>query len=162
MANMNDVFEIQEVGSRIGMELRDGKVSAVGSTPRIRRLNEQLHASRPNLEMQRTRVFTDYYKNHESESNLKKRYNALARVYETLPVNIVEGERLLGWAGSKIRAHNFAIEAHAHWMAEDIPTLDTRDFDPWQITEEEKKEFILLIIILLFTMHLLQMVNTPI
>ena len=61
MANMNDVFEIQEVGSRIGMELRDGKVSAVGSTPRIRRLNEQLHASRPNLEMQRTRVFTDYY-----------------------------------------------------------------------------------------------------
>lgn len=142
MANMNDVFEIQEVGSRIGMELRDGKVSAVGSTPRIRRLNEQLHASRPNLEMQRTRVFTDYYKNHESESNLKKRYNALARVYETLPINIVEGERLLGWAGSKIRAHNFAIEAHAHWMAEDIPTLDTRDFDPWQITEEEKKELL--------------------
>lgn len=142
MSTANEDFEIQEVGSRIGMELRDGQISAVGSTDRIKHLNEQLHASRPNLEMQRTRVFTEYFKNHESESQLKKRYFALAKVYETLPINIVEGERLLGWAGSKIRAHNFAIEAHAHWMAEDIPTIETRNFDPWQISEEDKKELL--------------------
>lgn len=134
--------EMKTVGSRVGMELRDGKTAEVGSTERIKMLNKALHASRPNLELQRTRVFTEYFKTHESQSTLTKRYTALSKVFETLPITIVEGERLLGWQGKKLRASNFAIEAHACWLEEDIPTFETRDFDPWKVTEEEKKELL--------------------
>ena len=66
--------KIIEVGSKGGMAMRSGQVTEVGCTERIRKLNGLMHASRPNLELQRTRVFTKYFKEHESESQIRKRY----------------------------------------------------------------------------------------
>lgn len=131
---------IQEVGSRKGMELRDGKSAEVGCTDRIKKLSVTLHASRPNLELQRTRVFTDYFKATESQSQIRRRYFAMAKVYETLPIFFVEGERLIGWQGGRVRSNNFSIESHAHWLESEFDTFETRDFDPWQISAEDKRE----------------------
>ena len=131
---------IKEVGSRVGMELRDGKSAEVGCTDRIKKLSVTLHASRPNLELQRTRVFTEHFKATESESQIRRRYFAMAKVYETLPIFFVEGERLLGWQGSRVRSNNFSIESHAHWLESEFDTFETRKFDPWQITPEDKQE----------------------
>ena len=130
----------KEVGSKIGMELRSGQVTAVGCTQRICSLNEMLHEARPNLELQRTRVFTKYFKEHESASQISKRYGAMAEVYRSLPIFIVPGERLLGWQGSRIRCNNFSIESHAHWLEADFDTFETRAFDPWEINAADKKE----------------------
>ena len=47
---MSTTETIHEVGSKIGMELRSGQVTAVGCTERIRHLNEMLHQARPNLD----------------------------------------------------------------------------------------------------------------
>lgn len=132
--------QIKEVGSKGGMELRSGQVTAVGCTERIKKLNALMHKSRPNLELQRTRVFTKYFKEHESESQIRKRYFAMAEVYRTLPIHIEEGERLLGWQGSKLRCNNFSIESHAHWLEADFDTFETREFDPWQISAADKEE----------------------
>ena len=132
--------ELKETGSRIGMELRDGKSAEVGCTDRIKKMSVILHSSRPNLELHRTRVFTEYFKSHESQSQIRKRYSAMAEVYRTLPIFLVEGERLLGWQGGKVRCNNFSIESHAHWLESDFDTFETRDFDPWQIDAEDKKE----------------------
>lgn len=132
--------KIIEVGSKGGMEMRTGQVTEVGCTERIRKLNGILHAARPNLEMQRTRVFTKYFKTHESESQIRKRYFAMAEVYRTLPIHIEPGERLLGWQGEKIRCNNFSIESHAHWLESDFDTFETRLFDPWKIDAKDKEE----------------------
>ena len=132
--------KIIEVGSKGGMEMRTGQVTEVGCTERIRKLNGILHAARPNLEMQRTRVFTKYFKTHESESQIRKRYFAMAEVYRTLPIHIEPGERLLGWQGGKIRCNNFSIESHAHWLESDFDTFETRLFDPWKIDAKDKEE----------------------
>lgn len=137
---MSTTETIHEVGSKIGMELRSGQVTAVGCTERIRHLNEMLHQSRPNLELHRTRVFTKYFKEHESASQISKRYGAMAEVYRSMPIFIVEGERLLGWQGGKIRCNNFSIESHAHWLESDFDTFETRAFDPWQIDAEDKEK----------------------
>lgn len=131
---------IKEVGSSVGMALRDGKSAEVGCTDRIKKLSVTLHASRPNLELQRTRVFTEHFKATESESQIRRRYFAMAKVYETLPIFFVEGERLLGWQGSRVRSNNFSIESHAHWLESEFDTFETRKFDPWQITPEDKQE----------------------
>lgn len=137
---MDKETRIEEVGSKLGMDLRSGQVTAVGCTRRIQALNETLHKARPNLEIHRTRVFTKYFKEHESCSQISKRYGAMAEVYRTMPIFIVPGERLLGWQGSKIRCNNFSIESHAHWLESDFDSFETRDFDPWQIDAADKDE----------------------
>ncbi len=132
--------KITEIGSKGGMDMRTGQVTEVGCTERIRSLNGKLHAGRPNLDLHRTRVFTEYFSTHESESQIRKRYFAMAEVYRTLPIRIEKEERLLGWQGSKMRCNNFSIESHAHWLESDFDTFETRAFDPWQISPEDKEE----------------------
>ncbi|WP_278331728.1 pyruvate formate lyase family protein [Clostridium magnum] len=122
------------------MELRDGKSAEVGCTDRIKKMSVVLHRSRPNLEIHRTRVFTEHFKATECESQIRRRYFAMAKVYETMPIFFVEGERLIGWQGSRVRCNNFSIESHAHWLESDFDTFETRDFDPWVIDPEDKKE----------------------
>lgn len=128
------------LGSKKGMELRDGKSAEVGCTDRIKKLSVLLHGSRPNLDLHRTRVFTQIFKQTECQTQIRRRYFAMAKVYETLPIFFVEGERLIGWQGSRIRCNNFSIESHAHWLESDFDTFETRDFDPWQIAPEDKEE----------------------
>lgn len=137
---MSSTETIKEAGSKLGMDLRSGQSAEVGCTDRIKRLSVILHCSRPNLELHRTRVFTEYFSNHESESQLRRRYFAMANVYRTMPIFIVEGERLLGWQGGKVRCNNFSIESHAHWLESDFDTFETRAFDPWLIDAEDKQE----------------------
>ena len=53
---------------------------------------------------------------------------------------IYDHERLLGWQAKKIRGENFSIEQSAHWMKDELDEIPIREFDPWELTEEEKEE----------------------
>lgn len=46
----------------------------------------------------------------------------------------------MGWPTKRIRGANFAIELHAHWLADDLPNLRDRTYDPFEITDEDYKE----------------------
>ena len=131
---------IQEVGSKLGLEWRDGKSAAVGSTDRIKRLNKMLHSFRPMVELQRTRVLTEHFQKTEGETYIRRRYFALAKVYETLPVSIYDDEQLVGWQGSQPRSENIDIEICAHWLDAELDGLEERPFDPFKISETDKKE----------------------
>ena len=45
-------------GTKLGLKIRDGQSSKVGSTPRIQALNGMMHAERPNLDIFRAKVLT--------------------------------------------------------------------------------------------------------
>lgn len=137
---MQDEEQIKEVGSKLGMEWRDGKLAEVGSTYRIQQLNKLLHAYRPSLEVQRTRCFTRVFKATEGEPFLRRRYMACAETYATLPVTIHDHERIVGWQGKKPRSENFNIEVHAHWLGEELDQLPQRQFDPFLIDPEDVEE----------------------
>ncbi len=122
------------------MEWRDGKSAEVGSTDRVKRLNKMLHSFRPAVELQRTRVLTEHFQKTEGETYLRRRYFALAKVYETLPVTIYDDERLVGWQGSQPRAENISIEVCAHWLDKELDILSERQFDPFKISEKDKRE----------------------
>jgi choline trimethylamine-lyase len=132
--------DIKEVGSKLGMEWRDGKSAEVGSTDRIRRLNKMFHSFRPRVELQRTRVLTDHFQKTEGETYIRRRYAALAKVFETLPVSIYDDEQLAGWQGAQPRSENINIEMCAHWLDLELDGLDQRPFDPFKISQEDKKE----------------------
>lgn len=127
-------------GAALGNELRAGTVAQVGSTKRIQALNGMLHANRPNVDITRARAYTKVYKQTEGMPSLMRRYKASAEVYRTLSDNVYDHEQLVGWPTQKIRGANFAIELHAHWLAEDLPNLRERTYDPFDITDEDYRE----------------------
>ena len=127
-------------GAALGNELRAGTVAQVGSTKRIQALNGMLHATRPHVDITRARAYTKIYKQTEGMPSLMRRYKASAEVYRTLSDNVYDHEQLVGWPTQKIRGANFAIELHAHWLAEDLPNLRERTYDPFDITDEDYRE----------------------
>ena len=127
-------------GAALGNELRAGTVAQVGSTKRIQALNGMLHANRPNVDITRARAYTKIYKQTEGMPSLMRRYKASAEVDRTLSDNVYDHEQLVGWPTQKIRGANFAIELHAHWLAEDLPNLRERTYDPFDITDEDYRE----------------------
>src|SRR5208337_1777613 len=131
---------VQEVGSKLGMEWRDGKSAEVGSTLRIQQLNRLLHANRPSVDIHRTRCFTKIYKETEGEPYLRRRYKACAETYRTLPPVIYDHEQLAGWQGKKIRCEQINIEMHADWLDADLDQMRVRRFDPFEIDDEDLEE----------------------
>lgn len=127
-------------GAALGNELRSGAVAKVGSTRRIQELNGMLHSNRPNVDITRARAYTKVYRETEGMPNMMRRYKASAEVYRSLSDNVYDHEQLVGWPTKRIRGANFAIELHAHWLAEDLPNLRDRTYDPFEITDEDYKE----------------------
>ncbi|MGM9579170.1 MAG: pyruvate formate lyase family protein [Evtepia sp.] len=131
---------VPTAGAALGNELRAGTVAKVGSTKRIQELNGMLHSNRPNVDITRARAYTKVYRETEGMPSIMRRYKASAEVYRTLSDNVYDYEQLVGWPTKRIRGANFAIELHAHWLAEDLPNLRSRTYDPFEITDEDYKE----------------------
>lgn len=131
---------IPAAGAALGNQLRAGTVAKVGSTKRIQELNGMLHNNRPNVDITRAQVYTRVYKETEGMPAIKRRYKASAEVYRALSDVVYDHEQLVGWPTKRIRGANFAIELHAHWLAEDLPNLRDRPYDPFEITDEDYRE----------------------
>lgn len=129
-------------GGALGQAIRSGSVAKVGSTKRIQELNGMLHANRPNVDITRARAYTKIYKETEGQPPLRRRYKASAEVYRTLTDNVYDHEKLVGWPTQRIRGANFAIELHAHWLADDLQNLRGRTYDPFEITDEDMQELL--------------------
>ena len=99
-----------------------------------------LHDNRPNVDITRARAYTKVYRETEGQPAIRRRYRAAAEVYRTLTDNVYDHEQLVGWPTKRIRGANFAIELHAHWLADDLPNLRTRIYDPFEITDEDIRE----------------------
>lgn len=127
-------------GGALGNALRAGNVAKSGSTKRVQELNGMLHANRPNVDISRARAFTKVYRETEGQPAIRRRYLAAAEVYRTLTDNVYDYEQLVGWPTQRIRGANFAIELHAHWLADDLDNLRTRYYDPFEISDEDLRE----------------------
>ncbi|MBQ2678266.1 MAG: hypothetical protein IJF96_05130 [Firmicutes bacterium] len=127
-------------GAKLGLGIRDGQSSKVGSTPRIQALNGMMHAERPNCDIFRARVLTEVYRQTEGEPAMRRRYKASAELYKRFKPVIYEHERLAGWPASRIRGTQIAIDMHAHWLEGEIDQIRTREYDPFEISDEDLKE----------------------
>lgn len=127
-------------GGQLGQAIRSGNVAKSGSTKRTQELNGMLHANRPNVDITRARAYTKVYRETEGQPPLRRRYRAAAEVYRSLSDRVYDYEQLVGWPTQRIRGANFAIELHAHWLADDLPNLRDRIYDPFEISDEDRKE----------------------
>ncbi len=126
-------------GGQLGLDLRSGKVTMVGSTRRIQQLNGMMHAKRPSVDIHRSQVYTKVFKETEGQPQIRRRYKAAAELFRTATPVIYDHEMLAGWAASVIRGVQIPIERHADWLADELDILDSRTYDPFEITEEDKE-----------------------
>ncbi|MDD1779308.1 MAG: hypothetical protein LUQ65_14165 [Candidatus Helarchaeota archaeon] len=123
------------------MEWRSGNLVALGSTERVRRLNEQFHNTKPNICLRGIEAYTRVYRDTEGEPEIIRRGKGISEVLSSMPPVIMPGELIVGQPGSKLRAMTIRPPMTG-WLQNEgeIEEFDTREYDPWVITEQQKRK----------------------
>lgn len=132
---------VEQVTMHETMEWRAGKLVRLGSTERVKNLNEQFHETRPSICLEGIRAYIRAYKESEGEPSVLRRGKGIAEVLSTISPVIMPGELIVGQPGSKLRAMTVR-PAMTGWLQDpgEVEELDTRNYDPWEITDEQKRE----------------------
>lgn len=133
------MLELKDV-SYDSEQYRQGMAVALGSTERIRRLNERLHSTPQTLCLHRARAYTSVYAETEGEPTVLRRAKALKRTLEDLPVTIGEDELIVGRRACKPRCVPVVPECHGGWLLRDLEGLPSRPQDPFQVPPEQMAE----------------------
>ena len=75
------------------------------TTKRIQRLREKVLQAKPSICTERAKVYTEIYRNHESEPVIIKRALALEKMLKEMSIFIDEEELIVGNHSSQLRAH---------------------------------------------------------
>ncbi len=123
------------------LEWRSGKLTALGSTDRVKHLNEQFHRTRPSICLEGIKAYTKVYRETEGDPEILRRGLGIAEVLSTMPPVIMPDELIVGQPGSKLRAMTVRPPMTG-WLQDpgEVEEFDTRNFDPWEITPEQKKQ----------------------
>lgn len=129
------------------LDWRKGQFTKNGSTERVQKLNELFHRQHPSIDTYRARAYTEVYKENEGVPKAIERAKAFRKTLEITPIRIEEGELIVGWPAYKPRAvavkpeYHWWLEARSPWTEkEEVDILDTREHDPYVITDEQRKE----------------------
>ena len=123
-----------------GDQYKKGMVSVLGSTERIRRLNERLHSTPQTICLHRARAYTQVFAETEGEPLVLRRAKALRRTLEELPVSIGRDELLVGKHACRIRSVPVVPECHGGWLQWDLENLPKRAQDPFTVPPEQMAE----------------------
>ncbi|MCL2227893.1 MAG: hypothetical protein FWB97_09770 [Oscillospiraceae bacterium] len=101
------------------------------------------------LNVERNRIITEYYRNHENEYPVLKRAGYLHEWCTTRVINIDDDDIFLGDAGPYCRSVHFDIEQTAHsWFKSCFGDTDERFRAAWQVpgsiwVTDEEREYML-------------------
>ncbi|MCF0229785.1 MAG: formate C-acetyltransferase/glycerol dehydratase family glycyl radical enzyme [Parasporobacterium sp.] len=110
-----------------------------GATERINFLRDQFWTYEPCVDIERAMVYTDVYKETENEDMILRRAKAFKRYMETRTINILPQELIIGSSGKAPKSFIFCPDICFGWVKDEIDTLDTRDQDPYAISEEDRE-----------------------
>lgn len=109
-------------------------------TDRVKRLKREIVDSKPVIETERARLVTEAFKENEGLSPVMKRAKVIEKLLNNMQVTIRDDELLVGTAAEHPRSSEIGIEFSFDWLEPEFDTLETRDNDPFHITEEAKQE----------------------
>lgn len=108
--------------------------------PRIERLIEEYRKCKPEVDVERARIYTKSYKETEGEDVIIRRAKAFHRYCHEREINIPDDQLIVGDSARKPRAGAVDPIFHNGWLSQEIDTISTRKQDPYYISEEDKKE----------------------
>ena len=112
----------------------------VPKTERITRLVEQMFEKMPEVEASRAVLVTESYKQTEDLPITLRRAKAFEHILQNLPIAIREDELIVGSATLAPRGCQTFPEFSYEWLNAELETLDTREADPFVISERAKSE----------------------
>ena len=108
--------------------------------PRVEMLRERMLKSRPALDIQRARLITRAYQEAEGEPMVIIRGKAMNRLFSELPVHIAPHELIVGSPTREPRSAQIFPEVQAGWIDQELDLVNTREWDPLYLSEEDKRE----------------------
>ncbi len=110
-----------------------------GPTERILALKRQYMNWKPSITTHRAKAITKIYKENPGTPKILLRGKCFRYCCETAPLVIQENELIVGNPTGAPRAGAFAPDIAWRWMKDELDTIETRDQDPFFISEEDKK-----------------------
>ena len=112
----------------------------IKASPRALRLRERFFRWPYVICLERMRAYTESFKETENEPMAIRRAKALKRYFETKTITLQEDELLVGNVAGQPRAGVLYIDIGRKWVEDDIDTLPTRPYDPFEVSEEQVRE----------------------
>ena len=112
----------------------------IKKSPRIERLISELYANMPVIEADRAVLLTESYKQTEDKPMVKRRALAFKHILENIPMVIRNDELIVGSSTIAPRGCQVYPEFSFEWLEAELDTVETREADPFYISEETKSE----------------------
>lgn len=107
---------------------------------RIQRLSNKVRNTQPTIDLNRARLFTEYYSHPSMDNYILRRAKAFRHYLQEREIFIDEDSWLAGHQGGQWESVVMFPES-TKWLRDDFDTLDKRPSDHFQFrSEEEKKE----------------------
>ncbi len=119
--------------------MRTFNTEDIPRTERIDKLLDDLFAKMPEIEADRAVLLTESYKQTEDLPNVKRRAMAFEHILENIPITIRDNELIVGSATKAPRSCQVFPEYSYEWLEAEFDTVETREADPFHISEETKR-----------------------
>jgi len=110
-----------------------------GVTPRVNALRDQYWLNKPEIDIERAKVYTRVYKECEAEEVTIKKAKALHAYISEKTITIGDKELIVGTEGKQNRSATISPEICIKWLEDELDTVQTRPQDPYVLREEDKK-----------------------
>ena len=107
---------------------------------RITRLVSHLYAKMPEIESARARLITESYRRTEGKPMVMRRALAFSHILKNLPIIIRPEELIVGSTTIAPRGCQTYPEFSWEWLQAEFDTVETREADPFYISEQTKQE----------------------
>lgn len=110
-----------------------------GATERINILRDEFWKYEPCVDIERSLVYTRTYKETESEDTIIRRAKAFKNYMSERTIDILPNELIIGSSGKAPRSFIFCPDICFSWVKAELDEIDTREQDPYAITEEDRE-----------------------
>jgi formate C-acetyltransferase len=110
----------------------------MSETQRIERARQEYINSKPFICCERARIWTQSHKETEGEPVAIRRAKAFLAACRELPINIFEGEIIVGTAGKFRRSGILTPEFSWMWVDREMDGFDKRPQDPYYMTYDQR------------------------
>lgn len=114
----------------------------ITTAERVHRLREELLDTTPSVCVERARLVTQGYREHEADPVVLRRAKAFAHVLDHMSIYIQDGELIVGNQASAPRAAPIFPEYSTDWIENEIDDFANRKADQFIVNPADKRELI--------------------
>ena len=110
-----------------------------GVTERVNHLRDTFWKFEPSVDIERSVIYTRTYKETEAEDTIIRRATSFKNYMNERTIDILPGELIVGTSGKAPKSFIFCPDVCFGWVEAELDEIDTREQDPYAITEEDRE-----------------------